>query len=435
MKLLFFVIFMSGIGNTVLRPEMENPLTLYRLLAPVGLFAVLALRPMFVLKGLAWFGAFILYNISLATVYNADYSELAPSLVHYFYLFILLILTLDMKIHSRDFDKSFLKFIKSFFVFLIANLAIESIVGSYYPNLYIDSSEDGSLRAFFWNQNDLAVVLCLIGWMALTLEYWKIYERLAVIFLTLTILYVNDSKAALLSFVFVSIPIFLIFRLCSAKRIAASIWFFFFGMIFLSFSTVLLYFSDTDLRFSNETYTFNQLLVQPIINIIKLQPSGEEWGSINNRMDSAIFVVIEYIRSFGFGLGAGGSWLVLTMPQYALGGAQSPHNALLQFIVDFGYPVLIGYIALVFWALRRIFRYRLGESDRLKIMAIMSFPILGLSQSGAIVTNYFFWGCLFFIALFVKDRSAINVRSINCELSYTQPKPRYIKSPTFRVSL
>jgi len=430
MKLLFFVIFMSGIGNTVLRPEMENPFTLYRLLAPVGLFAVLTLRPMFVLKGLAWFGAFILYNVSLATVYNADYSQLVPSLVHYFYIFILLILTLDMKNHCRDFDKSFFKFLKSFFVFLIVNLSIESVIGSYYPNLYLDTSEDGSLRAFFWNQNDLAVVLCVIGWMALTLERWKIYERLAMVFLTLLILYVNDSKSAMLSFVFISIPLFIFFRFCSGRRIAAPIWVIFFGMIFVAFSTLLLAISDADLRFANDTYTFDQLLIQPLINIATLQPSGEEWGSINNRMNAAIFVIIEYIRSFGFGLGAGGSWLVLTMPQYTLGGAQSPHNALLQFIVDFGYPVLLGYTALIVWALRRLVRYRLGEAERLKVMAILSFPLLGLSQSGAIVTNYFFWGCVFFIVLFVKNRPAIDAKTTPYELKSSQTRPRGQASPT-----
>jgi hypothetical protein len=116
-------------------------------------------------------------------------------------------------------------------------------------------------------------------------------------------------------------------------------------------------------------------------------------------MDAAIFVIIEYVRSYGLGLGAGGSWLVLSMPQYALGGAQSPHNALLQFTVDFGYPVLLGYAWLIWWALRQLLTPGRGENDRLRILAILSFPLLGLSQSGAIVTNYFFFAIVYFIAL------------------------------------
>lgn len=404
MKLLFFVIFMSGIGNTVLRPEMENPFTLYRLIATIGLLVVLNLRPKLVLNGLAWFGVFTLYNFVPGTVYSDDYSQLIPSLVHYFYIFILLILIIHFKLSSDDFEESFLKFVKGFFVFLMLNLALESLIGSYYPNLYEDTSEDGSLRAFFWNQNDLAVVLCVVGWMALTLQNWKGYERVGIVLSTVLILYINDSKSALLSFIFFSIPIFIIFKYSNKNRIPASVLLYFFGSAFVTLILLMFAISDMELGFATESYTLDQLLFQPIINIVKLRPSGEDWGSINNRMDASIFVITEYIRSFGFGLGAGGSWLVLSLPQYFLAGAQSPHNALLQFTVDFGYPVLFGYIALISWALRRLFRYRLGEADQLRVVAILSFPMLGLSQSGAIVTNYFFWGCVFFIMLLVKDR-------------------------------
>jgi hypothetical protein len=435
MKLFFFVIFMAGIGNTVLRPEMENPLTLYRLLAPVGLITVLSLRPKLVLKGLAWFGVFVLYNFSLAMVYSSDYSQLLPSLVHYLYLFILLILMIHMKFNSGGFNRSFFKFVQSFYVFLLANLAVEVFIGSYYPNLYVDTTDESAVRAFFWNQNDLAVVLCVIGWMALTLDRFKVSVRLSVVAATLAILYYNDSKAAMLSFALISIPVFFIFRLCSIRRIAPAVWFFSIGTLVTTLIVLLLSVSDQDIRFANDTYTLDDLLFRPILNIVTLQSSGEEWGSINNRTDAAIFVTIEYLRSFGFGLGAGGSWLVLTLPQYELGGAKSPHNALLQFIVDFGYPVLLGYTALIVWALRRLFRYRLGEAERLKVMAILSFPLLGLSQSGAIVTNYFFWGCVYFIVLFVKNRTAVDAKTIPYELKSSQTRPRGLTSPTPRTTV
>ena len=76
MKPLFFLIFMAGIGNTVLRPELENPLTLYRILAPIGILAMFWLRPVFVVKGLAWFLLFAVYNFALATLYSGDYTQL-----------------------------------------------------------------------------------------------------------------------------------------------------------------------------------------------------------------------------------------------------------------------------------------------------------------------------------------------------------------------
>jgi hypothetical protein len=400
MKFLFFFILCAGIGNTVLRPEIEDPLTLYRMVAPIGLLVVFSLRPMFVLKALGWYALFFVYNFALATLYSSDYSQFFPSIVHYFYLYILLVLMIDMKDRYVSFDDAFLRFVRGFYAFLLLNLAFEMMLGSYYPNLYIDETGEREVRAFFWNQNDLAVVLCVIGWMALALNKFRGPFRLFVVATTVFLLYYNDSKAALLSFLFVSLPVFAVFQLCSKVRISAGIWAALFSMAAVLAVGAAIVLSNVDIAFANDTYTLGDLLIQPLMNIVSLSPSGEEWGSLNNRTDAAIFVIIEYLRSFGFGLGAGGSWLVLTLPQYELGGAKSPHNALLQFVVDFGYPILLGYLYLAYWALRRLFTYKADESTRLKVMAILSFPMVGLSQSGAIVTNYFFFAAVFFILMF-----------------------------------
>lgn len=397
MRVLFFFILAAGIGNTVLRPEMENPYTLYRLVAPLGLLAVFMAAPVRTLQFLSLFAVFVAYNFLLASAYSPDFSQLLPSIVHYAYLYVLLVMMLHLKWRSRDLDRSFLRFVQGFYLFLLLNLLLESVVGSYYPNLYEDETEESALRAFFWNQNDLAVVLCVIAWIALALDRFRGGTRITVVLLTVFLLYYNDSKAALISLVLVSMPIFLIFRTCGLKRIAPSVWFGLFGSFAVLTVFVLVLVSDVDISFANDTYTIGDLLVRPLVGIFTLEASGEEWGSLNNRTDAAIFVLIEYIRSLGFGLGAGGSWLVLTLPQYELGGAKSPHNALLQFIVDFGYPVLLGYAYLLVWAIRRLFRHRLPEHERLKVMAILSFPMLGLSQSGAIVTNYFFFACVYWI--------------------------------------
>jgi hypothetical protein len=399
MRILFYFILIAGIGNVVLRPEIENPFTLYRFVAPIGLAALFAMRPMMVLKYLSAFAAFALYNFVLTSAYISDYSQLLPSIVHYFYLFILLVLMIDMKARYASFDQQYLRFVEGFYVFLLFNLLLEFFLGSYYPNLYVDDSDDGSLRAFFWNQNDLALVLCVVTWFALTLDRLKGPIRLLVTILTILLLYVNDSKAALLSLLFVSLPVYFIFRMCATVRVQPGVWYFVFTSLFALALAMLNSASDIDISFANGTYTLGELLVQPIMNIVTLQPSGEAWGSLNNRTDAAIFVIIEYLKSCGFGLGAGGSWLVLTLPQYELGGAKSPHNALLQFTVDFGFPVLLGYLSIVVWALRRLFRHRLGQDERLKVIAILSFPMAGLSQSGAIVTNFFFFSGVFFIWL------------------------------------
>lgn len=406
-KYLFYFVLIAGLGNTVLRPEIENPLTLYRVVAPLAFAFLFLRRPVTTTYWLCVFAVFVGYNFVLAAAYGNGYEMLYPSIVHYFYLFLLLVLMLDMRRHYLDFDNQFLRFIKGFYLFLLANLAVEFALGTtIYPNLYVDETGESSLRAFYWNQNDLAVVLCIVAWCALTLDRYRGYQRALVVLLTVGILYYNDSKSALISFLFVSIPIWATMRVCSRIRVGAAVGVPMIAALATLLVIALVLLRDVSIEFANSPYTVGDLLVTPAENILTLQASGERWGSLNNRADAAIFVIKEYLHTFGFGLGAGGSWLVLSLPQYELGGAQSPHNALLQFTVDFGYPVLLGYLILVYWALRRLFRYRIGEADRLKVMAILSFPLLGLSQSGAIVTNYFFFASVYFIWFYGRQPQA-----------------------------
>lgn len=422
MRILFYVLLIAGIGNAVLRPEMENPFTLYRLLAPVCLIVLFALRPMKVMRWLGLFAAFLVYNIILATAYSSDYSQFLPSVVHYLYLFILLGLMLDMKSQHADFDAQYLRFMQWFSIFLFLNLLFEFAIGTtIYPNLYIDETGEASLRAFFWNQNDVAVVLCIIAWFVLTLDRYKGMIRWTIILITVFILYYNDSKAALLSLLFISLPVYSIFRVCRTVSFAPKVWFAFFGTLFALVIVAIASLSEVAIDFANDTYTIGDLLVNPIRRILSLESSGEQWGSLNNRTDAAIFTIIEYLKSFGFGLGAGGSWLVLTQPQYELGGAKSPHNAILQFVVDFGYPVLLGYLAMVYWAFSKLFKRSIKEIDRLKVMAILSFPILGLSQSGAIVTNYFFFASVYFIWMLGHKLGPTQQSRGMCEIGQINP--------------
>jgi hypothetical protein len=398
-RFVFYLIFIAGIGNAVLRPEVGNPLTLYRFLAPLGLLLVMAIRPMMVLKSIAAFIGFLVYNFALASAYSDNYTEYIQSMVHYFYLFILLVMMMGMKSRYTDFEAQFVRFISAFFVFLLLNLFIEWFIGPYYPNLDVDNTGARSVRAFFWNQNDLAVVICVITWVALALDRFQGPLRVMVVLATIAILWHNDSKAALVSLLLVTLPVFYIAQISAKRFISRSVWLLLFGTMALLVAIGAYALRTADLPFVNETYTLEDLLIRPITRILTLDATGETWGSLNNRTDASIFVIIEYIRSFGFGLGAGGSWLVLSLPQYELGGARSPHNALLQLTVDFGYPVLLGYSYLMYWALRKLFTPMITESQRLKVIAVLSFPLLGLSQSGAIVTNYFCFGVLCFIWL------------------------------------
>ena len=263
MRILFFLILVAGAGNTVLRPEIENPITLYRIIAPIGLLAISIMLPQLVLKSFFAFVLFMLYNIALATLYSGNYSELFPSLIHYFYLWILLVLMIAMKQRYHNFEGNFLRFVNWFYVFLLLNLTLELLIGSYYPNLYADSSEDGSIRAFYWNQNDLAVVMCVITWICLAYDRYQGWMRTIVVSLTLMILFINDSKAALLSMVVVTLPVFLLLRQGRNKlRISRGVWLAFGGSAFVTVTFAFFQLAAYEIQFATQSYTFEELLIK-----------------------------------------------------------------------------------------------------------------------------------------------------------------------------
>jgi hypothetical protein len=341
---------------------------------------------------------FALYGWMLAERYSGDLSQFIPSIIHYLYLFVLLLILVYMRRAYPDFERSFVRFFGGFYFFLCISLALEFIFGLTYPNLYTPENDLPALRAFYWNQNDVAVVLCGFAWLFLVDDRYTSSQRATLILLTAATLIYNDSKAALISLLF-SVAIATVFILNNRFRIKPSVWIVISLFVFLFTLIPISVLLDQPIGFLSGEYSLNDLLYEPIKRIVTLETTGEFWGSLNNRIDAAISVLIEYFRSFGLGLGPGGSWLVLTLPQYELGGAKSPHNALLQFIVDFGFPVLVGYGYLVYWAVRRVFHRGLSYPTRLKVMAILSFPLLGLSQSGAIVTNFAFFALAVFIML------------------------------------
>lgn len=402
-RVMLYITILTAFGNTVLRPSIESDITAYRLFAPMALIAVFFARPALVIRYAVGYLVFALYGWYLAVSYSHDLSQFIPSLVHYLYLFVLLVMLVYMTRAYSDFETSFMRFFWRFYVFLWISLGLEFAFGIKYPNLYVPENDLPAVRAFYWNQNDVAVVLCTFAWLFLVDDRYSLMRRSVLAAFTAAVLIYNDSKAALIS-LFFSVLVAFVFSINGRVRIRPSVWVAASIVVFASALVPIIAILDRPVAFVSGGYSLDDLLYQPVKRVLTLETTGEFWGSLNNRTDAAISVLIEYFRTYGIGLGPGGSWLVLTLPQYELGGAKSPHNALLQFAVDFGFPVVLAYGYLVFWAMRRVFRRDLDYPARVKVMAILSFPLLGLSQSGAIVTNFAFFALVIYIVLMGRTR-------------------------------
>lgn len=404
-----FVIFiyfliLSSYGNVVLRLNIESDLTLFRVVGIIAFCVFFIKYTDIMIKWSVLYIIFFIYSFFLASLYTYDYSQFYPSMIHYGYLLLLFISMYILKMIKKDnFERDYYIFLKMIMILILLILLLEYIFDFNMPNLYEDFEYSKSIRAFFWNQNDLAVVLVFFSWIIMYNQKVRFIIKVLYIFIVLIIMYYNGSKVAILallfSFIFVSIN-FIVKKFREGFLLSLL----YIMLILLFIILIFIFFGDIQFKSTDGIFTINELLFRPFISIITLQPTGEFWGSNNNRIDAAIFVLIEYIGSYFIGLGAGGSWLVLLMPQYELGGAKSPHNALLQFIVDFGYLIIIPYLILFFYAIKNIFKKNNFILTKINSVAILSFPILGLSQSGSIVTNYLFWSFVFFLILSDKQQ-------------------------------
>ncbi len=404
-----FVIFiyfliLSSYGNVVLRLNIESDLTLFRVVGIIAFCVFFIKYTDIMIKWSVLYIIFFIYSFFLASLYTYDYSQFYPSMIHYGYLLLLFISMYILKMIKKDnFERDYYIFLKMIMILILLILLLEYIFDFNMPNLYEDFEYSKSIRAFFWNQNDLAVVLVFFSWIIMYNQKVRFIIKVLYIFIVLIIMYYNGSKVAILallfSFIFVSIN-FIVKKFREGFLLSLL----YIMLILLFIILIFIFFGDIQFKSTDGIFTINELLFRPFISIITLQPTGEFWGSNNNRIDATIFVLIEYIGSYFIGLGAGGSWLVLLMPQYELGGAKSPHNALLQFIVDFGYLIIIPYLILFFYAIKNILKKNNFILTKINSIAIICFPILGLSQSGSIVTNYLFWSLVFFLILSDKQQ-------------------------------
>lgn len=398
---IFFIYFLilSSYGNTVIRINIESDITLFRVVGIVAFFVFFIKYTDLMIKSSVVYIVFFIYSFLLVIIYTDDFLQFYPSMIHYGYLLLLFISMYILKIIKKDyFERDFYIFLIRIILLILLILLVEYMFDFKMPNLYDDFEYSKSIRAFFWNQNDLAVVLVFFLWIIIFNQQVRVIIKLFYVLIILGIMYYNGSKVAILAmfFSFIFIPIIFLFQKFKERFILNILYFL---LILISIMFMFIYLGNIQFKSTDGIFTINELLYKPLKSIITLQPTGEYWGSTNNRIDATIFVLKEYINNYFIGLGAGGSWLVLLMPQYELGGAKSPHNALLQFVVDFGYLVLIPYVILTFYAIKNIFKKNNFILTKIISIAILSFPLLGLSQSGSIVTNYLFWSLVFFLII------------------------------------
>lgn len=406
---LAFVLIFCAFANASFRITSSGMSSLFRLASPF--FALYILFRYFAHFKKYIFIVLLLCFYSLVVSLAFWKTVVFEAYVFGIYLFILFVIVEFIKIRTKNqFGKVFFSFLNVVFILTIVICCLEFLLGINMPN----TTKSSAIHAYFDNENELCAALaCMSIIYFYHVIFSKRYVYLAHVLIALLIIYFDDAKLSLLGAVlgFGALIVFFLIRKISMKRQLS---------VFIFISFVLAIFIMLASKFINiRGYNLFDMLVAPVKRIISLNPI-DRWDSIGYRTNAIIYGITGLINTFFVGVGFGHADTVLN--GYLMGEAISMHNIIVQFVVEFGIVALIIYI-LIIKRLVTNFKKSNSRINVLKLVFALSFILISSQSSQGILSNYYVWTIVLFIALL----------PINC-VKREKKKEEALRTPAVSVS-
>lgn len=371
--------------HTVLKLAPDSALSLYRIVQPLQVVLLLCISKR---RFQDWL-AIILLMMLFGTIsiilggYPLDLEYNLVFFLHYISMFLTFFCAFALVENISH---------KKFMQFLVANLYVFIVFGvlELFSLYSLSESDEGVVRAMMHNENDFSLVLASASIYLLFRSNRNIH-KLSIIGISLFICYYNDSRVA---FFAVILSLFVYFFLLSTEFGDIRVRYLkILALSSLGLITVFIY-ADQIFTFIIFGSTILELLVDPFVRIITLEPYDIGWGSLFIRVDSTIFALKDFFATFGFGTGFGNSLKMLETERYGtLFGIGSLHNFPLQLITELG---------VFFWGV--VFFLFLPKIGLKSVVLITMLFFASLSQSAGIFSNYFFL-CLLSLAILCPHRA------------------------------
>jgi hypothetical protein len=387
--------------NAVLRPAAEVPVTPYYLAFPL-LLTVLVLKSADVRSWLIAFAVFALYGIAVGTAYGVPLVQQAAQLLKYLQLLTFLAMLHVLCVQTPYAVERLTRVVWVLFVMVMALAVIQALTGLEFPTV-VNEESSLWLNTFFYTPNDMALFLGGVFCLALTSRLpWQAKAGIAALILVLNLR--NDAKAVLLALTLVVLAQAMLV-VCQRAHVRPV-----FGVIALLVLVPALVVGTAEfvLDISNEGVDLVQLLAEPITRISELDPY-DLGGSIFDRADALIHALQAFKSTYGLGLGPAGSVYTLSRPEFELLTAQSLHNALAEFVIEFG-PAAVAVLVLAAWpVVKSLFGRALSAGQQGRALLLVASSLLTVSQSSGFVSNYAFWLVAFVIWQRVAEPAAAGI--------------------------
>lgn len=276
------------------------------------------------------------------------------------------------------------------FVLLIPVGIWEFLTGNHLPSSGLNVVDEGyelykfAPTATFSNQNDYATWISLTFPMLLSLfKFQKIgIKKLALFFVllgTILVLFFTTSRANYIAII-LSTGFWLYFMTGLREKIK----------YFIAFLTLLVIGFIAMPPHILESLSF---YIEDLVALTQIG-SGEDAG-INVREYLIINALYFSLGSWGFGVGAGNvEYYMDNFPIYPVNDIGNVHNWFVELLANYGVVILVGYIVLLIFVFRSLWRYHKQVTDRRERLIIeallcplVGFPIASISSSSLMAFN------------------------------------------------
>ena len=395
---LIYLLLVFSVVNATFRLTESGMSTPFRLLSPVMAAAMLFLYWKRFAKALTWLAVAAIYGITVSVLF---YRHVAFDMwVFLGYLFILYLLVMMLYHSLEDFTRTFFRFLNLITVITLVLCWLQFFIRV--PYKYLNLAADPGVNVFMSNENELASPLCCMLMIYLYRIFFKkecIYSVQAVNIVFF--IFINDAKMCLLGIALGAgiYCVYGLYRLLRKKTGIAPRKLVLSLVVVAVLLVALVFLLNPEIPFRNYTISLKDLVLDSVMDIILLRPITGTGGSIMDRTNAIIYGMMELRNTSFFGIGWGNSVQMLQMPQYQLRTAKSMHNIIAQFLAEFGFFAIACYVLICIWIFKSLKNAEKQSVNIMKVAFALSFILISSQSSVGILSNYYTWMVVFYIAL------------------------------------
>lgn len=395
---LLYMLLLLAFANASLRFNQSGYSTFYRLIAPIVVISIISVEYRKIGKAFIFCMFAMTYSIVVSALFY--HNIMIAYHINLVYIIVIFLVVYRIKNLEDDFDESFFRFLNCSTAIILFLAFLQLIIHKPYPYVYISPNRT-AVNLFFSNENELGEPMACMLIIYMVRRFVKKEKKYLIrLFLLAALLYLNDAKLCILGVAAGGMITCLYMRTLRQGLVRKG------GHINLIMAFIVILFivgilsvSDFSLKFRDYNIGFNELFLDYVLRIIRMESFTSGGGSMIDRTNAIIYGLRELRRSFFFGIGFGNSTYMLNFPQYRLLTAASMHNIFFQLICEFGYVAIVGYFLIGKNILKKIMEDARWQNV-LKLVYGISFILISSQSSIGILSNYMTWAITFYVVLF-----------------------------------